>query len=247
MHSFFVRKENISQDSIVIFDLSEVHHLRDVLRVKMKEKVIIFDEGGNKYLCCVEAITDKALLSIKERHPSGPAGRGLELTVACAIPKNSKMDDIIDKLIQLGVTRIIPLLTERVIVRLDRPKQASRIKRWEKIALAAAKQSHRVYLPVIEPIKDIREVLDASGAYDLRLIPTLAQPECYSLKQALDKVKAKNILVLIGPEGDFTDEEINMAKDKGFLPVTLGELVLRVETAAIAVASFVRLYLYEDC
>jgi 16S rRNA (uracil1498-N3)-methyltransferase len=246
MHSFFVRKENISGDSIVISDLSEVHHLRDVLRVKIKEKVIIFDESGNKYLSCVEAMTGRVLLSIKERHTSNTAGAGLEVTIACAIPKNSKMDDIIDKLIQLGVFKIIPLLTERVVVRLDKNKQSLRLKRWEKIALSAAKQSHSPHLAAITPIKHFKEVLDDSAPYGLKLIPTLAHPGRSSLKQALRKNTAKNILVLIGPEGDFTDEEIRLAQGKGFIPVTLGDLVLRVETAAVAVASFIRFYSYED-
>jgi 16S rRNA (uracil1498-N3)-methyltransferase len=246
MHSFFIRKENISGESITISDSAEAHHLRDVLRIKVREEVAVFDEEGDKYICSVESIGDQIYLQIKERHGSCAFSRGSAVTVACAIPKNSKFDDIIDKLVQLGVARIIPLLTERVVVRLNKDKQASRLKRWEKIALSAAKQSHSPHLAVITPVKNIKEVLGESAGYDLKLIPTLGQSKRRTLRAALGNKRPQNILVLIGPEGDFTDEEIGLAQKKGFITVTLGELVLRVETAAIAVAGFIRFYLYED-
>ena len=123
-----------------------------------------------------------------------PPSRNIHVTIACAIPKKSKIDDIIDKLIQLGVDRIIPLITERVIVKLDDKKKLSRRERWEKIALSSVKQSQRNIIPVIETVKDMGEVLRNSKDFDLKLIGALTGKRM-PLKKVLDNAKAKNILV----------------------------------------------------
>jgi 16S rRNA (uracil1498-N3)-methyltransferase len=152
------------------------------------------------------------------------------------------MDDIVDKLTQLGVERIIPLKTERVIIKLDKDKEVSRLARWRKLAQAAAEQSQRQNLPVIEPIKDLKEFLvQAKTLYDLKLISTLMDSKRKSLKEIFKGLKPQKVLVLIGPEGDFSPEEVDLAKKSGCIPASLGDLVLRVETAAIAVVSYIRL------
>ena len=152
------------------------------------------------------------------------------------------MDDIVDKLTQLGVECIIPLETERVIVRLDKQKKIERCERWKKIALSAAKQSQRSSLVVMKPISTLKDVFSAANEFDLKLIPTL-EGSRKNLKEILNQEckKIKKIMVLIGPEGDFTLPEIDLAKKAGFLPVSLGTRVLRVDTAAIAVVSFIKL------
>lgn len=244
MHRFYLVSQNISGDKIIISDKTQIHHLVDVLRLKIDKRLIVFDEKGNEYKCAIkEFFKDKAILEIKEKIPSLKKVE-IKITVACAIPKKSKMDDIIDKLTQLGVTRIIPLLTERVIVKLDKHKRISRLTRWKKIAQNSSQQSQRSTVPVIEPISDIEEALSGVRDFDLKLIPTLVN-ERRHLKDVLLSLKPSNILVFIGPEGDFTPKEVKMAIKAGCVPVTLGELVLRVDTAAIAVASFIRLY--ADC
>lgn len=238
MQRLYSSSQNICSDKIIITALEQVHYLKDVLRLKVKEGIVIFDEQGNEYAAVVEQISgEAAVFKIKEKHHP-VSGTSIKLTVACAIPKKSQMDDIIDKLTQLGVDRIIPLETERVVVRLDKNKKVLKLKRWEKIALSAAQQSQRNNLPVIEPVQNIKEVLAQGSAYDLKLIPTLSGKR-KALAEILRGAKPKNILVLIGPEGDFTPSEVELAKKVGCLPVSLGKLVLRVETAALAVASFI--------
>jgi 16S rRNA (uracil1498-N3)-methyltransferase len=240
MHRFHCNSGTIVQDRIILKDKGQVHHARDVLRLNPGDEVAVFDEKGNEYICLIIELTpDEILLQIKNKRK--PKAGEVKITIACAIPKKSKMDEIIDKLTQLGVDRIIPLETERVIVKLDNTKKAERLKRWEKIALSASQQSQRSNVPDIEPIQGIKEVLSKSRNYDLKLIPTL-EGSRKTLKEIFVKAKAGNILVLIGPEGDFTDEEVALAKKSGCIPITLGQLVLRVDTAAIAVASFIRLY-----
>lgn len=240
MHRFYCPSQNISSDKIIISDKFQVHHLKDVLRLKVGDEIIVFDGRGNEYRSIIEKVLSKTvMLEIKDRHKFIPVSK-LQITVACAIPKKSKMDDIVDKLTQLGVDRIIPLKTERAIIKLDKHKEILRQERWKKIALSASQQSHRGTIPIVEPIKDIREVLSQAGDFDLKLIPTLKGKQ-KSLREIFEEFHPTNTLVLIGPEGDFTPSEIDLAKQAGCIPVSLGDLVLRVETAAIALISYIRL------
>jgi len=241
MPRFFCASQDVSAGKIIISNKEQVHHIRDVLRLKVKEGATICDETGREFDCLVEAISDKITLKIVKTSGLDTQRQKVNITVGCAIPKKSKFDDIVDKLTQLGVTKIIPLLTERVIVKWDARKRASQQKRWEKIALNAAQQSQRSILPIIEPVKKIEEVLKESAGYDLKLIPVLID-ERKPLRDILAQASPKNILILIGPEGDFTPDEVALAKAKGFVSVTLGDNVLRVDTAAIAVVSYLRLF-----
>lgn len=258
MHRFFSPSQNISDDEIIITDKNDTHHIRDVLRLKEKDKVIVFDERGCEYDCLIEKLSGKIVLNILDKRL--PQRRKItKITVACAIPKKSRMDDIVDKLTQLGVDTIIPLLTERVVVKLDKDKEVLRLKRWQKIALSAARQCQTNAIPVIEPVKNIKDVLSKAKGFDLKLLPTLSGRR-KSLKEAINNlnrdsdhflknkkmVAVPNILVLIGPEGDFSDEEVALAKKAGFIPVSLGDFVLRVETAAVTAASFIRFYFDEN-
>lgn len=246
MHRLYSPSRNITKDKIIIDDKDLVHHARDVLRLRADEEVVIFNEKKEEYSCVLgEPSAGSLVFEIKRRLEPGSNPSGIKISIACAIPKGAHMDAIVDKLTQLGVHRIIPMETERVIVKLDKRKKALRLARWEKIALNASLQSQRNTLPILEPVRDIEEVLAGSAGFDLKLIPALFGRR-NPLKEALEGASLpKNILVMIGPEGDFTDSELESAKNAGFLPVTLGNLVLRVETAAVSVAGFIRLY-YEN-
>jgi len=241
MNRFLVEKINLTEKYVILNDPEQLHHFRDVLRIRPSEEVAVFDHSGNEYLAVVlEVGLDRAKLRISQKraanHPS------VEITVACAIPKNVKMDEIIDKLTQLGVVRIIPLQTERVVVRLDKQKKLQRFQRWEKIALSAVKQSQRSRLLELEPISEFDQVVKNAMDFDLKLIPTLGE-ERKTLKEIFSQTDQlfRKIMILIGPEGDFTPREVSLAKLSGFLPVSLGKQVLRVDTAAIAAVSFIKL------
>lgn len=240
MQRFFVPAKNIGLEAATISDRDQCHHIRDVLRLKAKDRIHIFDGEGREYLCSIKSISNEGIiLMIKERHKIGR--KRVKITVACAIPKKAKMDEIIDKLTQLGVDEVIPLKTERTVVKLDKEKVKMRTARWQKVVLAASQQSQRSSLPKVSSLKDFREVVLSSSGFDLKLIPHLG-PKRKSLKEALGAGDAKNILVLIGPEGDFSDGEVKKAVNAGFISVSLGENVLRIDTAAIAVVSFIKLY-----
>jgi 16S rRNA (uracil1498-N3)-methyltransferase len=239
MHRFFI--DHIKGDKAVLLDPAQLHHIRDVLRLKINDTVIIFDGAGHEYNGVITAMSKKQAefqLTPQQKQQRN----NIALTIACAIPKGSHMDEIIDGLTQLGVIRIIPMRTDRVVVKLDDVKSESRLKRWQKIARSAARQCQRSDIPVIAPITDIKKVITDSQNYDLKLIPHLSGSRKL-IKDVLNKIKPKNILVLIGPEGDFTLEEVELALHNDFIPVSLGNTVLRVATAAIAVASFIKLVL----
>ena len=241
MQRFYVTSQDISGNKINLSDKNQLHHMQNVLRLKVKDEVMVFDDKTNEYKAEIEKLSsENVILKIKDRKKE-IINKKIRITIACAIPKNSKIDDIIDKLTQLGVDRIIPLKTKRVIVNLDDKKRQTRLLRWRKIAQSACLQSQRNNLPIIDPVRDLKEVLSCAQEFDLKLIPTLFG-ERKTLKEILQKFQYKNILVFIGPEGDFTPDEVAVAKQAGCIPVSLGDLVLRVETAAIATLSFIRFY-----
>lgn len=239
MRRVHILSKYICGDKAVIGDKKIIHHLKDVLRSKAEERIIAFDENQNEYDCIIEKMEDEIILGIRQRRVK--KGGAFSLTIACAIPKNSRFEDIIDKLTQLGVDKIIPLVTERMVVKIDKDREEAKLARWRKIAIQAAQQSQRSSLPVIGKVEDIKQVLAGAKEYDLKLIPTLAGSR-KALREVLGDNKPKSVLVLIGPEGDFTGEEVEVALEAGCVPVSLGDLVLRVETAAIATAAFIRLY-----
>jgi 16S rRNA (uracil1498-N3)-methyltransferase len=241
MHRFFIKK--ISGNSASLTDAEQLHHLRDVLRLKINGRVILCDGLGGEYTGRIIAIDKKkAELEVLPAAPARTPSTGL--TIACAIPKNSRMDDVIDYLTQLGVNRIIPMRTDRVVVKLDAAAAKARLQRWRKIAVSAARQSQRNVIPEVEAITNFADVVSASSKFDLKMIPHLSGDR-KPIKDVLVEKKPKDIIVLIGPEGDFTPAEVELALHNGFTPVSLGDTVLRVAAAAIAAAAYIRFSLDE--
>ncbi|OGO19504.1 MAG: hypothetical protein A2Z15_03360 [Chloroflexi bacterium RBG_16_50_11] len=262
---FFIDK--VVDGKAVISDKEQLHHLRDVLRLQVNDFVDLSDIMDNFYTGEISTIDKKHVevkITMQWETPKSP----VKLAVACAIPKGGRFDDVVDYLTQLGVERIIPMQTERAVVRLDRARAEEKHKRWVKIARNAAQQSHRIKIPVIEPVTGFDDAVLRSGDYDLKLIPTVSDEirskvfvkedalsdrgmieydlsEKRLIKDVLAKSRPKNIIVLIGPEGDFTPEEVALALHNGFTPLSLGETVLRVATAAIAVAGYIKFALDE--
>ena len=241
MHRFYCPKENIYKNQIIVDDKKEAHHILNVMRLGLNDRLAIFDGEGNEFTGSIEKI-EKDRLSVKIDKSKKAISKKVQVTLACAMPKQERFDYIIEKTTELGIAKIIPLKTERTIVNFDKKRLESKIEHWRNIAIAAAKQCGNNYLPQIEKIKTFSEVLSDIGDYDLMIIPCLIGKR-KSLKQLLTNLKPKRILVLIGPEGDFTDDEIRLAIKKGCKPVSLGENVLRVDTAAIFVSSILN-YLF---
>ncbi len=238
MHRLYI--ENVSGQSVTISDAEQLHYLRDVLRLKANDEVVLFDNTGSEYTCSITQLDPRqAVLQVKTIKRN--EGKGISMTVACAIPKKGKFDEIIDNLTQLGVDNIVPLETERVVVRLEPLMKETRLERWRRIARNAAQQSLRSTIPTIEPIDNLGSLITRSTGFDLKLLPTLLG-ETKHIKDVLAESMPAKVIILIGPEGDFTSGEVELARNAGFIPVSLGDSVLRVSTAAIATVSYVKLY-----
>jgi len=224
MHRFYL--PNLQQP---LLSAEEAHHALHVLRLKVGDMLNAFDGRGHEAQARIAEITkDSVRLTILQRSntPSLPC----RVTLAQAIPKKS-MDLIVQKATELGVASIVPLLSERSVVKLD--EDSRRMDRWHGIALEACKQCGNNWLPEIQPPRKARDFLDSPGKFDLKLIASL-QPDSKPLKAILGEApKPSSILILIGPEGDFTPAELGLAKSAGCLPLSLGPLVLRADTAAI--------------
>ncbi len=230
-------------DLLSLSHLDQVHHLRDVLRLKPGDEVEAFDGRGNVYSCTIAALEkNRPLLRIVLRRAvEAPAAKTL---IGCAVPKNVKMDEIVDKLTQLGVDAIVPLNTERVVANLEANSEA-RLRRWLKIAIAASEQSGRDFLPEVKEVTGLGDFLKLAADYAVKLIPTL-EGRRSKLADVLASAGGQSVAVLIGPEGDFSPDEVELAVQAGFQPVSLGGLVLRVDTAAVALAAYVHLSLRQD-
>ncbi len=241
MNRFFVPKEDCKGSVIRLTDQDDVHHLTRVLRLRSGEKILVSDGEGGAFVTVLEGY-DKhsAQLKVVESLPRRQReDQRWRLSLAVAVPKNARFEDVVDKTTQLGVDEIIPLVTDRTLVtaaQVDR-----KMGRYRRLIKAAAKQSGALFLPCLCEPTSFGRLLSISGGYDMRYLPNLSDTTL-SLPQALADVRKGRVLVCIGPEGDFSPGEIRAAFDAGFKGISLGDSVLRVDTAAIAVAAFFRLY-----
>ncbi|MFH1612511.1 MAG: RsmE family RNA methyltransferase [bacterium] len=237
IHRFFVKPENINENNITILD-EEFYHLHNVLRLKINDKILICDNTGKEYIVVLQKISNSYAEGKIENCSISITEPKVKITLAQSIPKAKKMDFIIEKNTELGITQIIPLITHRCVVNIK--NEILRYNRWEEIAKNAAKQSQRAIIPKIEKITSIKE-LDLKE-YDLIIVPY--ENEKNNLKNILKnlKEKIKNIIIFIGPEGGFEKEEIMFLQEQKGISVSLGKRILKTETASITTLSII---LYE--
>ena len=234
MQRYFVKEK---LDNNFILENSDIHHIKKVMRCKENDKIeIVYRE--NVYLCNIDDI-ENLKLSIIDSYKEDRE-LNIELTIAVSLVQEQKFDLILQKLTELGVTSIIPLKTERSIVKIDKIKEEKKLSRWETICKEASEQSHRVTIPKIHNIKTMKELLNEKK--EINLICSL-NDNTKPLENYLNE-NAKEILFVIGPDGGFTKNEEEFLIQNGFSSTTLGKRVLRVETAAIYVASIIN-YIYK--
>jgi 16S rRNA (uracil1498-N3)-methyltransferase len=212
-------------------------YLRDVLRLRPGSPVEVFDGVGHVYAAVVESFADDAArltLGAREDRPFG----GVRVTLLQGLPKADKLELIIQKAVELGVSRIVPVQMHRCIVKLDERKAADRVERWQKIADEAARQSGRAEVAVIAPVVSLDSVLRSPPAADERRFVLDEEERNTRLRDVLDGGGA--FTFLIGPEGGIAREEVAAAQRAGFRTVTLGPRVLRTETVALATLSIVQ-------
>jgi len=215
----------------------ESHHLVTVNRCGRGDPVVAFDGQGREWLTeCADPSKTATVLRVKQTRPA--AERKFSITLAQSLPKGSTMDEIVRQATEVGAARIIPLSSERTQVHLDGDRADKKIEKWRTGSIEAAKQCGNPWLPEISALTKFDEFLATAKNYDLRLVASL-HAGTTTLKQALGTSAAKHghaprsVVWLVGPEGDFSPAEMTAAITAGFVPVTLGPLVLRSDTAAI--------------
>lgn len=237
MPRFYIPPESWSPEAPALSE-AESHHCLNVLRLTEGDKVTAFDGRGSEISTTVAAAT-RGAVTLAPAKPQRSPELGAKIAIGQAVPKGKNMDLIIEKATELGVSEIFPLLSERTVIRLDREEREKKRDKWQARAVEACKQSGQNFLPVVHAPATTEQFLAAGRpAYDLLLVASL-QPGSRHLKEILAEHLAesgsapKSALILIGPEGDYTPSEINAAQNAGCLPMTLGPIVLRTETAAI--------------
>ncbi|HEY3900943.1 MAG TPA: 16S rRNA (uracil(1498)-N(3))-methyltransferase [Chthoniobacter sp.] len=233
MARFYVPPHAWNPDKLAL-EPAEAHHALDVLRMKAGDRATLFNGQGAE--ATVEfASVDKGRIALKKISVSKCPPLACRITLGQAIPKGKNMDLIVEKATELGAAGIAPLLSERTIVRCDESEALSKRDKWQRVAIEAAKQCGQNWLPTVAKPKTPKELFQSGEKFDLMLIASL-QSDSRHLKQVLAEAGPKppaSVLILVGPEGDFTPAEVNLAKNAGCRPITLGPIILRSETAAI--------------
>jgi 16S rRNA (uracil1498-N3)-methyltransferase len=233
MHRFYIPPQTWNIDSLTL-DEAETHHAVDVLRMNPGDKAVVFNGRGAEATVEVAAITRKSV-TFRKLLQGKSAPIACHITLAQAVPKGKNMDLIVQKAVELGAAAICPLLSERTVIQVEEDDAARKQQKWQTVAIEAAKQCGQNWLPRVDPPHTLKEFFSQPVRYDLMLIASL-QPDALHLKTLLAEnagKKPNSVLVLVGPEGDFTPAEISLAKSHGCRPITLGPIVLRTETAAI--------------
>jgi len=220
-------------------DSVEERHMLEVLRLADGDEVEVFDGEGRAAVARLVLQAGRAGLHLEIVRPLPVQTEEVEKILVVALPKGKRMDLVVEKAAELGVSQIRPVITERVIARPEGERAAQRIERWRRIALSAAKQCGRETVLSVGEILPLPEVLTSIGRCDLFLVGSLA-PDARPLREALApwrKRKPGSVAVLIGPEGDLSAGELQAAASAGAVAVSFGKTVLRVETAAIFAAA----------
>jgi len=235
MHRFYLPPEQCRDTSLLLTG-REAHHALHVLRVQQRERVTVLDGAGHEFLCEVQDAKCQALqLVVVGKKTASPVP--CPITLLQAIPKGKLFESIIQKATELGASRIVPILSERVVSKLDPEDATSKTDKWRQIAIEAIKQCGSPWLPQVEPPLTPAQFVSRGEKFDLPFVAALEgerrHPREYFREFfATHKRVPASTCGWIGPEGDFTPEEMNRIKGEGALPITLGPLVLRAETAA---------------
>lgn len=235
------------QDELLTITGPEVNHIRNVMRLKPGEEISVSIGGdGKEYRYGIESYTEDSVLCrlrfVKDKEVELP----VKVLLFQGLPKADKMDLIVQKAVELGAAEIIPVSMERCVVKLDAGKAARKTARWQTIAESAASQSRRSIIPRVLSPMSMREAVEyAKAQTEVRVIPYELQEDDGSVKQYLESLKeGQSVSIFIGPEGGFTPAEVELAKEAGIRPISLGRRILRTETAGLAILSWL-IYILE--
>jgi len=239
MYRFYCPDADFSKSSVVITDTHEIHHIKDVLRLKKGSLIQIFNAKSQQADAVIEQIHETAI-HVRIKTVKQNEERQAKIILACAPPKKGKFELIIEKCTELGVDEIIPLKTKRTEVIFKEDKIRPKLIRFTAVAVNAAKQSKRLKVPHVYPMTPLPQVLKTLDPDGVHLFPSLHHHSKHITDVLLKVDKHQSVTIFIGPEGDFTPDELDLAIKYGCVPVSLGDTVLKVETAAIASVALVK-------
>jgi len=241
MYNFFIDENNFNSESPVISG-ADFNHVKNVLRLKVGDRFSV-SFGGKSNLCEIIGFDlDKVLLKVVEKDfldTSLP----IKICLFQGLPKQEKLELIIQKAVELGAEEIVPVEMKRSVVKIEDKKKKSKIERWQLISESAAKQCKRQLVPEIKDILSVNKAIEYAKTFDHILVPYECENGMQSTKDALSNVKkGESVAIFIGPEGGFDDKEIELLKTIGAKTISLGKRILRTETAAITSLSMLMLY-----
>ncbi len=230
MPRFYIPPHAWNPDRLAL-GAGEMHHALDVLRLKAGDRATVFNGEGAEAEVEFGEKKGGALplrrLTLQKTEPLA-----CRITLAQAVPKGKNMEMILEKATELGAAAIAPLISERTIVRGSEEEQTHKREKWQRVVIEACKQCGQNWLPMVETPKTPKAYFAALPKFDLMLVASL-QADARPLKELLAGARPRSVLVLVGPEGDFTPAELALAKSHGCRPLTLGPIILRTETAAL--------------
>jgi 16S rRNA (uracil1498-N3)-methyltransferase len=237
-----VEESNINNDKIIITG-TDVNHIKNVLRMRPGDELIICNGQGKDFYCIIECESDSQIITnIKEAHNTDTELES-KLYLFQGVPKKDKMEFIIQKAVELGVYEIIPVMTHRTVVKIeDKKKELKKVERWQSIATSAGKQSNRGIIPMVTETKTWKEALAYAKTLDCRVIPYENADNIEVTREIIRNIyRGQSVGIFIGPEGGFEESEIKLALEAEIRPITLGRRILRTETAGLAVLAAIML------
>ena len=247
MYRFFVEPEQVGEKEITITG-SDVNHIKNVLRMKPEETILISSGESLEYTCYIRELKEEEIIA----HIMYVQESGYELLSRLylfqGLPKSDKMELIIQKAVELGVHEIIPVASKRAVVKLDEKKEEKKRTRWQAISESAAKQSKRMYVPEVRKVMSFSQAVEYAGQLDVVLVPYELAKGMGETREIIGKIKkGQSVGIFIGPEGGFEEAEVELAVEKANAKaITLGKRILRTETAGLTVLSILMFTLEEE-
>ena len=243
MQHFFVPPSQVGEGGIRV-EGPDVNHMKNVLRMRPGEELMVSDGDNRKYRCAVERYEEgSAYLKILEEEMADTELPS-QIYLFQGLPKQEKMEWIVQKSVELGVCQVVPVMVRRCVVKLDEKKAQKKVSRWQQIAESAAKQAGRGYIPKVEQVLPYQEALKMAGGLDVLLIPYELERDVEGSKEIIQAIRpGQSVGIFIGPEGGFEKEEVEAAIAAGATPISLGRRILRTETAGLTALSLLMFHL----
>lgn len=246
MNQFFVEEFQVHGSEIVI-EGTDVNHIKNVLRMKPGEEIMVSNGTDKHYICSIMTISGEQVVAKIVDIDTNTTELPVKIYLFQGLPKADKMELIIQKSVELGAAEIIPVAMKRCVVKLDGKKEKSKLTRWQGIAESAAKQSKRMVIPKISNVMNFKEAVAYAKSLDYNIIPYEFANGMEKSKQIVKEIgQYKSVGIFIGPEGGFDEAEIAYAKENDMQIISLGKRILRTETAGLTALSIIMFELEQD-